>query len=849
MSLNKQIKKRVGVVFGLCCIIAIFIWQIFFLDIASAVPTTIVAFEPSALAGSETTFNATTNDANLNASVLSRGAGINPSALSGAFSAKHFTAHGTKDDAINNNDYFQFAISAKTGYTVSLNSIDINIRRSNNGPNAYQWQYSLDNFVTAGIDVGPQESYTGVDANGLAMPQIDLLEIASLQNIAAGTTVTFRLYMWGASNASGTFAIGRLSGDDLAIAGQVVDVASPTLHLPANITAEATGPDGAIVTYAATADDASPLHPNATCSPASGSTFSLGQTAVNCSATDAAGNIATGSFNITVQDKTRPIITLNGSASIDLYIGDSYTELGATATDLVDGNNTVIISGDTVSALVPAVFRIKYDATDTAGNPAVQVIRTVYVSDVTAPVINAISNVSVEATGPAGAVATYDAVTATDNVDGIVSATCLPASDSVFPIGVNTVSCAATDSSGNVGTGTGLIVTITDNTLPIVTILPATQTIEATEAAGAVANFIVSATDIVDGDISASAVCNNVSGSIFALGNNTLTCVSTDAHGNIGTGSAEIIIKDTTAPIIIETPENIIAEAASNLGAIVIYSVPTATDLVDGADDVACSPASGATFAIGDTTVTCNSTDLAENTATPTSFTITVQDKTAPEIETHPDIVVETKDSSGAVVTFTNPLATDEVDANVDVACSPASGATLPVGDSTILCTATDDFSNSTTSTFKVTVNFVEPPAPSGGGGGGGGYYIPPIPPPQLPPSPPPPPAPVPPPPPPAPIPEPEPQVAQIPEALPVIIKKNKPVEKLKIVETPKVAVEAPNEVIPLKQEIEPQKPAVSQKSAENNFLQLAGLLGAANNIISFISNMFSKIFNFFKII
>jgi hypothetical protein len=79
-------------------------------------------------------------------------------------------------------------------------------------------------------------------------------------------------------------------------------ITTPVLHLPDNITAEATGPTGAVVNYTATADGG-----DIQCSPPSGSTFPLGTTTVNCSATNDAGT-ATGSFTVTVQDTTPPTI-------------------------------------------------------------------------------------------------------------------------------------------------------------------------------------------------------------------------------------------------------------------------------------------------------------------------------------------------------------------------------------------------------------------------------------------------------------------------------------------------------------------------------------------------------------
>ena len=103
-----------------------------------AAPITIVAFETNGLAGNEATFTATTNDTNLNTSVLSRGAGINPSALSNAFSSTAFVVGGNKAAAITNNEYLQVEIEAKVNYKVSLNFLDFNLRRSSTGPNAYQ---------------------------------------------------------------------------------------------------------------------------------------------------------------------------------------------------------------------------------------------------------------------------------------------------------------------------------------------------------------------------------------------------------------------------------------------------------------------------------------------------------------------------------------------------------------------------------------------------------------------------------------------------------------------------------------------------------------------------------------
>lgn len=72
--------------------------------------------------------------------------------------------------------------------------------------------------------------------------------------------------------------------------------------------------------------------------------------------------------------------------------------------------------------------------------------------DTTPPVITVPANITVNATGPAGAVVAFT-VTATDENPTNPTVTCTPASGSVFPIGTTSVYCAATDAAGNTGTG------------------------------------------------------------------------------------------------------------------------------------------------------------------------------------------------------------------------------------------------------------------------------------------------------------------------------------------------------------------------------------------------------------
>lgn len=106
-------------------------------------------------------------------------------------------------------------------YEIFFGFLDANLRRSGTGPNAYQWQYSLDNFATAGVDLGAQFAYLTSEDDSTARPRVDMSSLPALQTIQPGQPVTFRLYAWGATGGPGTFAVGRLNGDDLVVAGEV----------------------------------------------------------------------------------------------------------------------------------------------------------------------------------------------------------------------------------------------------------------------------------------------------------------------------------------------------------------------------------------------------------------------------------------------------------------------------------------------------------------------------------------------------------------------------------------------------------------------------------------------------
>ncbi len=179
--------------------------------------------------GNEISYSATTNNVNCNTSVLSRGSGVFPSSLARTFSADNFTDAGNKANAIAGNEYLTFTVSAKSGFSVSLSTLDVRLRRPSTGPNAYIWRFSVNG--TSFTDIGADVSFTSTATDGVVQPQVNLSSVVALQNVQAGTTITFRLYAWGATSAAGSFAIGRyntgVTTASLAVNGTVATM-SPT---------------------------------------------------------------------------------------------------------------------------------------------------------------------------------------------------------------------------------------------------------------------------------------------------------------------------------------------------------------------------------------------------------------------------------------------------------------------------------------------------------------------------------------------------------------------------------------------------------------------------------------------
>jgi hypothetical protein len=466
--------------------------------------------------------------------------------------------------------------------------------------------------------VGPVPGTWTLDGNGCPSPQPVLpgngpVTVTMTMPSTPGIDYQFSIIYarLGANGLTGSTAITFLV--------DVVTNTPPTLSLPAPINAEATSAAGAIVTYSVSAVDAEDNpDPAPTCLPASGATFPLGQTSVNCSVTDSAGATAFGSFPVSVVDTTAPALSLPGSLSAEATSAAgaavSYT---ATATDAVDPSPVVACLPASGSTFPLGTTSVGCTATDATGNGSGGSFN-VTVADTTAPALVLPGPLSAEATGASGGAVLYTA-TATDAVDPAPAVVCSPASGSTFPMGTTSVGCTATDANGNHSSGS-FDVTVADTAAPGLQ-LPGTIVAEAAGPSGAVVTYAVGSGDAVDP--APVIVCAPGSGSTFPLGTTSVACTATDATGNGSSGSFDVVVRDTTAPSMSNVPGDISVVTSNPAGRSVAFAWPSATDTVSGAVSVACAPSSGSTFPVGTTTVRCTASDAAGN-STARTFRVTV---------------------------------------------------------------------------------------------------------------------------------------------------------------------------------------------------------------------------------
>ncbi|MBK9013666.1 MAG: HYR domain-containing protein [Saprospiraceae bacterium] len=476
------------------------------------------------------------------------------------------------------------------------------------------------------------------------------------------------------------------------------DAVPPTITCPANVTVTAgSGQPSAAVTYSAptVTDNCDMPATPAVCAPASGSMFFIGTTTVNCNATDGANNSSNCSFTVTVnQPPPNPNALLISADDFAIDCNDWIVNIPIRVKnfDLMTRAQFAVVWDELVLDYTGFT-----DSLNTTGHPT------------------ALYNFANTPTGEFR-FSWFDAdgVPGEDLPDSTVIFTLhfelldendLP--DTVVITGVPGFGIEFSNTMGILGPGDyafnhSIVSVIPDTIAPSIT-CPADQTLAANANCEATLPSYISlatATDNCTAAMNIVIIQTPAAGTVIT-DTTEVMLIAEDEAGLLDTCFFDVNFVDNTDPVI-TCPSNV--SFINDLGecSAIVALVATATDNC-GVLSLTDNGPVGDEFPVGTTTVTFTATDVNGNTAN-CQTTVTVADTEDPSITCPANISLGTGvGDCTAVVTWAAPTATDNCP-NITVTCTPPSGTTFPIGDSTIVCIVEDQAGNLDTCTFVVTV-------------------------------------------------------------------------------------------------------------------------------------------------
>ncbi|PKH52611.1 hypothetical protein CXF68_18730 [Tenacibaculum sp. Bg11-29] len=420
------------------------------------------------------------------------------------------------------------------------------------------------------------------------------------------------------------------------------------------------------------------------------------------SVTDAAGNTINVTQTINVSDILKP--TASDPLPINIScIGDVPVADITVVTDEADnctGTITVAFVSDVNTS--PSVITRTYSVTDVAGN-SINVTQTINVSDIIKPTASDPLPINISCIGDVP-VADITVVTdAADNCTGVITV--------AFVSDVNT--------SPSVIIRTYSVTDVAGNSINVTQTITVSDTISPTATNPLPINVLCTG-DIPTADISAiTDEADNCTGVITVAFVNdmntspgviTRTYSVTDAAGNSTDVTQTITVSDIIPPTA-TNPAAIIISCVGDIPAADITVVAGEVDNCTGTITVAfVSDVSDGNSNPEIITRTYSVTDAVGNFTNVTQ-TIIVNDSTAP-ITTCPSNSTQKVDSGllTAVVTFTNPVATDNCTvATINQTAGLPSGSEFPIGVNTISFEATDAAGNTATCSFTITIEAEDP--------------------------------------------------------------------------------------------------------------------------------------------
>jgi Domain of unknown function (DUF5011)/HYR domain len=360
--------------------------------------------------------------------------------------------------------------------------------------------------------------------------------------------------------------------------------------VPKPIYVQATGPAGATVFFMPpTAIDNGNAGVSVSCLPRPNTTFPIGTTIVNCTASDPRGNgkdpnnqQSNASFTVTVVDTMGPVFlpVLDVKAAATGANGANVSYPAPSAVDQVDGSEGVKCTPSSGSLFSVGTTKVTCSASDSRGNqssttfsvtvtpPAVPV-SVACLGTAAAPVLVSTAPGMCGApvgVGLAGSCSGGTAGLAVCTLDGVATETLGP--------GVHPVVLVATGLDGSTASCTSYV-RVTDGQKPIVTC--AKQTVACTGNGGATVTPVATCTD----NCSCTASCAPAR---FPVGVSSGSCTATDPAGNSAGCQPAITVVDAVAPVV--TPRSGPTQLQCNVDK---WTDPGATALDQCVGDVSSS--------------------------------------------------------------------------------------------------------------------------------------------------------------------------------------------------------------------------------------------------------------------
>lgn len=617
------------------------------------------------------------------------------------------TASDTRDGDISANILVTGSVDANTAGTYTL-SYNVNDAAGNSAD-------TVTRSVTVRDTTAPVITLNGSNSvtleKGTAFTDPGATATDNIDGDISGSVVTTGSVI---SNTTGTYFVvynvSDAAGNPAATLTRTVivtDTTPPVLSLngPSSLTHELATPftdPGASATDAPSEDITSSVIVTGNVDENTAGTYTL-----TYNAQDSSGNAATSvSRQVIVADTGAPAITLLGDNPLAHELGNAFTDPGATALDVVDGNLTanILVGGDTVNPNLAGTYNITYNVSDSASNTAPTQTRTVTVSDTTPPTLTLLGSANIQ--HGLGTTYTDAGATASDNTDGDITTNIAVGGDTVDTntVGVYTVTYSVSDAAGNPGAPLTRIIDVADRTVPVISLIGASPLDH--EVGTIFVDPGATAADNIDGNISSRI---SVTGTVNPnnIGAYTLSYNVADSAGNTAnTAIRTVNIVDTGVPSITLLGDNpLLLELGANFsdpGATAIDAADgdlTANILVTGTVDSNIA----ATY-----TLSYNVNDSQSNAATTVTRNVIVADRTAPTITLNGSNIVNIE--QGSTYTDAGATAADLIDGDISANVSADISAvdTSTIGAYTVTYSVSDVAGNSASASR--TVNVVSAP-------------------------------------------------------------------------------------------------------------------------------------------